>query len=107
MLKLVFNRLAQGKLQQLRIFQQLFEQANCFGVIISVRNSLVYRKAKIYAVPHFKRAVLIEEGIVLPFAHHAEYGAGAPVGQVVITALQLYGAKVGQQRRGIIRVGAY
>ena len=104
MLKSVFNRLAQGKLQQLRIFQQLFEQANCFGVIISVRNSLVYRKAKIHAVAHFKRAVLIEEGVLLPFAHHAEYGAGAPVGQVMIAALQLYGAKVGEQRRGIIRI---
>lgn len=63
MLKSVFNRLAQGKLQQLRIFQQLFEQANCFGVIISVRNSLIYRKAEIYAVAHFKRAVLIEKGL--------------------------------------------
>ena len=51
--------------------------------------------------------VYIKEGRHLLLADDAEQGAGAPVGQVVIAALELDGAQIGQHHGAVIGVGGH
>ena len=102
--KSIFHFLIGRCFQQLRVFQQLLEQADGLGVIIAVCQTLINGEAQIEHFAHFDRAVLVIDRALRLFADDAEHRAGAPVRQMMIAAVELNGAKIGDHTRRIIRV---
>ena len=92
MTSLIVDFLLDRLLQLLRMLEQILEQADRLGIIVSVGQALITREAEVEGFPHGHGAVLVEEGGLFLFADDAEHRAGAPVRQVVVAALELDGA---------------
>lgn len=78
--------------------------AHGFGVVVAVGQALVDGDAQVHRGPHLKVAVGEKHGPVLDFPDEANHGAGAPVGQMVIAALHLDGAQVGDDHGRIVGI---
>jgi len=78
---------------------------DCFRIIITIGQPLINREAEIQRFVQFNAPVFMDNRTIFLFSDDAENGAGAPVREMVIAAVELDGAKVGQNHRAVIRVG--
>ena len=86
--------------------EQVLEEPDALGIVIAVGNALVDREAEVDRLAHGDEAVLIVKRRPLLLADDAEERAGAPVRKMVVAAAQTDGAEVGEEHRGIVRIGS-
>lgn len=87
------------------MLKDILEQSDAFGVVVAVGKTLVDGQTEVNAVPVFNIAVFVGEGTLLHLADNDEQRGRTPVGQVVVAAAQLDRTEVGQNDRGVVRVG--
>ena len=82
----------------------MLQQPDGLGIVIAVRQTLVNGETQIQRLLHGHGAVRGVDGPHGLLPDDAEQGAGTPVGQVVIAALELDGAQIGDDHGAVIGV---
>ena len=78
---------------------------DCFRIIITIGQPLINREAEIQRFVQFNAPVFMDNRTIFLFSDDAENGAGAPVRQMMITAVELNGTEIGKNDRAVVGIG--